>query len=294
MRAVWVALVVGAALAIAVTASARVREGAPPCAATAVHYGKAPGVAGALAQLPWVSAGSLRGYLFYYRSVLGDGRVNAADGLVGYVGRSLSGVQMKILWVPRARAAKLVIAGRRLDGAGAFRHRLAPANDGSFPSILDIPAAGCWQLSLSAGHAIGHVVVQAVDAPAEPLCDTYTSSGAGLLALHPNRAGLQAAWGWFDEQGRAQIYTHGKAPNNASTKVLWIATRGFATSLTLVGSRLDAPGNFRQTFPEALSPAGNYPSIVDVPAPGCWLFVARTGSLGGIVVTRAADAPTAR
>jgi hypothetical protein len=37
----------------------------------------------------------------------------------------------------------------------------------------------------------------------------------------------------------------------------------------------------------ALSPEGVYPSIVDVPAAGCWLLRLRTGSLAGVIVVRA-------
>jgi hypothetical protein len=32
-----------------------------------------------------------------------------------------------------------------------------------------------------------------------------------------------------------------------------------------------------------------YPSTVDVPAPGCWLFRLRTGRLAGAIVVRAID-----
>jgi hypothetical protein len=74
-------------------------------------------------------------------------------------------------------------------------------------------------------------------------------------------------------------------------KVPWWVRRNWGGSLELVGTRLDAEGSFRQEFPMALSPKGVFPSIVDVPAPGCWLFQLRTGRLAGVLVVRAVDAP---
>ncbi len=72
-------------------------------------------------------------------------------------------------------------------------------------------------------------------------------------------------------------------------KVPWWVRRNGGPSLGLTGTRLDAEGSFRQDFPMALSPKGVYPSIVDVPAPGCWLFRLRTAGLAGAIVIRAVD-----
>jgi hypothetical protein len=74
-------------------------------------------------------------------------------------------------------------------------------------------------------------------------------------------------------------------------KVLWQVRRNWGTSLELLGTRLDAEGSFRQEFPMAYSPESYFPSTVDVPAAGCWSFTLRTGSLAGVLVVRAVDAP---
>lgn len=73
-------------------------------------------------------------------------------------------------------------------------------------------------------------------------------------------------------------------------KVPWWVRRNWGGSLELVGTRLDAVDSFRQEFPMALSPEGVFPSIVDVPAAGCWLFRLRTARLAGVLVVRAIDA----
>ena len=75
-------------------------------------------------------------------------------------------------------------------------------------------------------------------------------------------------------------------------KVLWSVRRNWGPSLELVGTRLDGDGSFRQEFPMAISPAGVFPSTVDVPEAGCWLFRLRTGRLAGVLVVRAVDART--
>ncbi len=72
-------------------------------------------------------------------------------------------------------------------------------------------------------------------------------------------------------------------------KVPWWVDNG-AGNLELVGTRLDAAGRFSQVFPMAWSPPGVYPSIVDIPAAGCWLLRLRTGKLAGVLVVRAIDA----
>ena len=70
-----------------------------------------------------------------------DGRVNQSDGAVIYTGDAA-----KILWrVPgRASGMSLQLTARRLDGPGAFVQRFPTAGGGDFPSIVDIPSAGCW------------------------------------------------------------------------------------------------------------------------------------------------------
>src|SRR5579871_1999268 len=92
---------------------------------------------------------------------------------------------------------------------------------------------------------------------------------------------------WMAAQSPSlQIYTGGQTPNGrASMKILWDVPRvKTALPMRLRGERLDRAGSFVQTF----SPAGptrtgptQYPSIVDVPGPGCWRFTLATGTTVG-------------
>ncbi len=69
-------------------------------------------------------------------------------------------------------------------------------------------------------------------------------------------------------------------------KVLWITrVRGYRQTLTMRGQRLDAPGSFTDTY----QGFGDYPSYVNVPAPGCWRVTVTTGHATGSVVFSATD-----
>jgi hypothetical protein len=58
---------------------------------------------------------------------------------------------MKILWRTFAhlRTRWLIVSGRRLDGDGSFTQGFL--GSGYFPSIINVPAAGCWRLDVHAG-----------------------------------------------------------------------------------------------------------------------------------------------
>jgi hypothetical protein len=53
----------------------------------------------------------------------------------------------------------------------------------------------------------------------------------------------------------------------------------------MLGRRLDAPGSFSGTY----KGFGDYPSYVNVPAPGCWRVTVTTGPARGSVVFSATD-----
>jgi hypothetical protein len=170
VRALALTLVVGLAAVASSAAIARsgqiASDRAGTCVSAPVHYEAGPRPD--LRSLPWVSAGARRneivGYLFYYREALSDPRVKASAGIVIYTGGELPGkVSMKILWVPRRIAPSMVILGRRLDGQGAFRQRLRRASGGVWPSIVRVPEAGCWRLTLSAGRVSARLGVLAIN-----------------------------------------------------------------------------------------------------------------------------------
>jgi hypothetical protein len=254
------------------------------CSATPVRYAAPP----AAPDLPFVSVGKIDGYLFYYPPALADPRVHGSEGLVIYAGgESPDGqVAMKILWRTRHPAATLRIVGRRLDARGAFVQRLpADTSRVEFPSIVDVPAAGCWRLTLTAGAAHARLVVRAVAPVQTAGCAPTRLDLIGNVRLRPTSEGLTAGWSWSTDDGGALLYAGGRH-GDQNMKVLWTAERRYGGSLDLLGTRLDAAGSFEQQFPMAQSPVGDFPSTVDVPTAGCWLLRARTGRLGGTLVVR--------
>jgi hypothetical protein len=140
------------------------------CAASVVRYLPQPGVEPGLAQLPWVAASptttGIVGHLFYYdnQNVWKQRRLPRVRIYSG--GQSPDGrLTMKILWQTRRSGGVLLhLGGDRLDGAGSFSQQLSPttSNAKQFPSIVNVPTAGCWRLTLVAGTTTGHLTVIAV------------------------------------------------------------------------------------------------------------------------------------
>jgi hypothetical protein len=260
----------------AVLAAAALLGSAPStCAATTVRYQpvKFPG----LSDMPWVlgkpTSSGLIGVLPRYSSSLRDGRVNGSDGLV------LWRLGASIAWNRPGR-----LLARRLDGPGSFSVRVE-APSGS--DLLRFPSAGCWRLTLrnvsGFGSNIASVVARVVDPPKKLGCAITVLQNGDAFA-RPRSSGIRGGWPWVSV---AQLTTHGH-DGDRNMKVPWWADKG-GPSLELVGTRLDAVGRFRQVFSMALSPHGVYPSIVDIPAAGCWLLRLRTGKLAGVIVVRAVD-----
>jgi hypothetical protein len=219
---------------------------------------------------PWVlatpgSAGVV-GLLVTYRQMLRDGRVNSSDGLV------LWRTGTKIIWTVSGS-----LVAQRLDGPGTFRARLHQR--------LRFPSSGCWRLRVRKATIIARVVAP----PGALDCDLTVLSETGKAFVRPRSAGIYGGWTWRTQNNGALMYMHGVGPGDLNAKVPWFVQRRWGSSLELVGTRLDATGFFRQKFPMAVSPQGVFPSIVDVPAPGCWLFRLRTGRLAGVLVVRAVD-----
>ena len=79
------------------------------------------------------------------------------------------------------------------------------------------------------------------------------------------------------------MHANGKMPDGATTKILWMINNASAIGeITITGKNLLQPGNtFQQTFVAASS---GIPSIVDVPAAGCWRFDLKSGSDQGTAI----------
>jgi hypothetical protein len=142
------------------------------CGATTVHYRLHEGEGPGLAQLPWIAASpssiGLVGYLFYYDSKNPWKRRRLSTLRMYSGGESPDGrLSMKILWEVREGSVPpplLEVLATRIDGPGSSLQQLpSTSSDASqFPSIIDLPAPGCWRLTLRAGATTGHVVVHVV------------------------------------------------------------------------------------------------------------------------------------
>src|SRR5688572_6128239 len=140
-----------------------------PCAGADFHYGQAPKPRLGI-RLPWIAAGrqgpKVIGLLFYYGEPL---RQQAAGRLAIYTrGESPDGGHTKVLWIVRPLTSPwLTITGHQVGGPGTFEQRVRSASSSSgtvFPSIVDVPSAGCWMLSVRNGRVAGRFAVTAIDA----------------------------------------------------------------------------------------------------------------------------------
>jgi hypothetical protein len=133
------------------------------CAASPVHATRYSGWSAA-PRIPWIETKNHRiaGFLFF------TGNRTGPDSLMHTHGRMPDGSATKILWYVRVPGGntKLTIAARRLGGEDSVRRvvqEVSPPKN--YPSIVDIPLAGCWKLSMTSGRVRGTVVMQVIDTP---------------------------------------------------------------------------------------------------------------------------------
>jgi hypothetical protein len=144
------------------------------CDATRVHYTPHAGSDAGLAPYPWIAASAtsagIVGHLFYYTAVKAWMSARAPGLQIYTGGQTPNGrASMKVLWdFPRVRTALPVqLRGKRLDRAGSFAQVLSPADPTptgptQYPSIIDVPAPGCWRLTLTTDTTAGRITVLAV------------------------------------------------------------------------------------------------------------------------------------
>jgi hypothetical protein len=82
-------------------------------------------------------------------------------------GKTPTGGNTKVLWRARPLGGTLVVNGSRLDTQGAFRQEFKGAGGppGYWPSIVVVPEAGCWLLTVrivGQGGAAGVIVARVV------------------------------------------------------------------------------------------------------------------------------------
>jgi hypothetical protein len=164
----WLAITALGLVAVLGTSSSATaqRAEASPCVGARVHYEQAPEPRLGI-RLPWIAAGRpgrrIVGHLFYYGAEL---RKESGSRLAISTGGELpGGGATKILWVPRPlSSSQVVVVGRRLDGEGSFEQQFRGASSSSgtvFPSIVDVPSAGCWLLTVRNGRLSGRFAVVA-------------------------------------------------------------------------------------------------------------------------------------
>jgi hypothetical protein len=138
------------------------------CPASTVRKDTYAGEPAPLHGVPWLATtnGAFAGHLFYWSPALKRAHgPRAAIYTTSFWRRGNE--HPKVLWIARrpTRAPRITIVGRRLDAPGSFR-RVEHAADGSppqYPSYVEIPAAGCWRVTVSAGRLRGSVVFAAYD-----------------------------------------------------------------------------------------------------------------------------------
>lgn len=135
---------------------------ADSCALSPVHANAYPAWRTALT-IPWVQTKNRRiaGFLFFASSASGT------DSLLRTHGTMPDGRSTKILWYvkPRGGASTLTIRGRNLTRGGALTQTVPRASSPpkTYPSIIDVPSAGCWRFTLTSGTVKGSVIMQVID-----------------------------------------------------------------------------------------------------------------------------------
>jgi hypothetical protein len=137
------------------------------CPAAVVRTDAYAGEQTALHGVPWVATtnGAFAGHLFYWSGTR-FGRAHRRRAAI-YTTVVRRRVHPKVLWIARGRtsAPSITVVGTRLDGAGSFRSVESAATGplAQYPSYLEIPRAGCWRVTVSAGRLRGSVVFAAFD-----------------------------------------------------------------------------------------------------------------------------------
>jgi len=84
--------------------------------------------------------------------------------------------------------------------------------------------------------------------------------------------------------GNRPLHTGGKFPDGATTKVLWIVENAaVGPNLDIDGRNLTGPGTLHLSYPHwgshAPGDADQFPTILNMSAPGCWQVELASGSV---------------
>jgi hypothetical protein len=133
------------------------------CLSAAVTYALASDP-GAPAGVPWVRAGAVYGYLFYYGAA-GAWKSRPDRALITTGGGVRGAYATKVLWHVRGGSLVITVSGQKLDGPGRFRQRFPETSTGGggwFPSIVIVPSSGCWRLTVTSGRKTSRFAFVAV------------------------------------------------------------------------------------------------------------------------------------
>jgi hypothetical protein len=248
------------------------------------------------APVPSLRSGAFTAELAFYRGPAAmDASINQADQATMHVGRA-----NRIVWRVRGGRTRVLTVEASVLGASArIVQRLRRSRSGQFSSDLTFPEGGCWSIMVRSGKRVGYFLVRAT-AQWTPACEPSRVIRSSphpkfgwvtWLPAHPRPSGIDAVRfvSTLPDAETAVIYAGGRAPEGSSTKFLWWSTQP-AASVELVGTRLDFPGSFRQSFNAARAEDDGsiiYPSVVNIPSAGCWAVRVRIGSRAGLVVFQA-------
>jgi hypothetical protein len=128
----------------------------------------------------------------------------------------------------------------------------------------------------------------------------YEGEGPGLAQLpwitaSPPSTGLVGYLFYYDSTNpwkrerlsTLRMYSGGESlDGRLSMKILWELRHGSAPPplLGVIARRIDGPGSSSQQLPSTSSNASQFPSIIDLPTPGCWRLTLRAGATTGHVV----------
>lgn len=131
-----------------------------------VHYAAYPGVEQGLGAVPWVSTapdGRFKAHLFFYDPTMFPWAREHLLGARIFTTQKPRPINPKVLWITRTKGytRKLTIQGQRLDAAGSFVETYPGFGD--YPSYVNVPAAGCWRVTVTTGRVSGRIVLSATD-----------------------------------------------------------------------------------------------------------------------------------